>query len=133
MEMYEVALQKFGEAIRGQALSKDNIDIYYGMALCHEKSTQYSKARDLFERILAIQFGYKDVLPRLDKIKKMNLLDGAPETATPSSTKRVVANRYELIEQVGRDAFGALYRAQDTALSRSVLLRRFAAQDENMP
>src|SRR5262245_8925241 len=97
MEMYEVALQKFGEAIRGQALSKDNIDIYYGMALCHEKATQYSKARDLFERILAIQFGYKDVLPRLDKIKKMNLLDGAPETATPSSTKRIVANRYELI------------------------------------
>jgi serine/threonine protein kinase len=132
MEMYEVALQKFGEAIREQPLSKDNIDIYYGMALCYEKATQYSKARDLFERILAIQFGYKDVLPRLDKIKKMNLLDGAPEGATPSSVKRIVANRYELSEQVGRDAFGALYRAQDTALSRTVLLRRFAAQDENM-
>ena len=33
MEMYEVALQKFAEAIREQPLSKDNIDVYYGMAL----------------------------------------------------------------------------------------------------
>jgi serine/threonine protein kinase/tetratricopeptide (TPR) repeat protein len=132
MEMYEVALQKFVEAIRDQPLSKDNIEVYYGMALAHEKATQYSKARDIYERILAVQFGYKDVLPRLDSIKKMNLLDGAPEGATPSSVKRIVANRYELTEQVGRDAFGALFKAQDTALQRTVLIRRFTAQEENM-
>ena len=36
----------------------------------------------------------------LDSIKKMNLLDGAPEGATPSSVKRIIANRYELTNKL---------------------------------
>ena len=131
MGMYSVALQKFQESLGGKPLGRDNIDVYYEMAVAWEKANYYSKAREIYEKLVAEQFGYKDVLSRLDRIKNSNLVDGASE-ATSTTSQRILANRYELIERIGKDAFGLLYKAQDTSLGRTVMIRRLPEQDDNI-
>ena len=134
MEMYSVAQEKFKEAIRNEPLSKNNIQIYYGLALAYEKSAQYSKSREIYEKIVAVDLDYGDALKRLQRIKTSNLLDGVQPGGefTPSGVKRILASRYELQEKLGKDPFGTLYKAQDTVLGRPVLIRRFPEQDKNM-
>ncbi len=132
MEMYSVAQQKFLEAVRDEPLSADNIEIYYHFARLYEKSAQYSKAREVYEKILSVNLDYKDCYARLQKIKESNLLDGMSNEVTPTSVKRILAGRYELSEKIGRDAFGILYKAHDTTLGRTVMIRRFPQQDKNI-
>ncbi len=132
MEMYSVAQQKFLEAIREEPLSPENIEIFYHLARLYERSAQYSKAREVYEKILSVNLGYKDCYARLQKIKESNLLDGMSGEVTPTSVKRILAGRYELSEKIGRDAFGILYKAHDTTLGRTVMIRRFPPQDKNI-
>ena len=134
MEMFSVAQEKFKEAIRNQPLSKNNIEIYYGLALAYEKGAQYSKSREIYEKIVSVDLDYSDALKRLQRIKTSNLLDGVQGSNefTPTGVKRILASRYELIEKLGKDPFGTLYKAQDTVLARPVLVRRFAEQEKNI-
>jgi len=132
MEMYSVAQQKFLEAIGDEPISPDNIEIFYHLARLYERSAQYSKARDVYEKILSVNLGYKDGYARLQKIKESNLLDGMSDEVTPTSVKRILAGRYELSEKIGQDAFGLLYKAHDTTLGRTVMIRRFPQQDKNI-
>src|SRR5262249_50072340 len=57
MEMHSVALQKLLAATNEQQIGADNLDIYYALAISYEKAAQYSKAREVFEKILSIQLG----------------------------------------------------------------------------
>jgi serine/threonine protein kinase len=134
MEMYSVAQEKFKEAIRDQPLSKNNIQIYYGLALAYEKGAHYSKSREIYEKIVSVDLDYNDALKRLQYIKTSNLLDGvrASSDFTPTGVKRILASRYELVEKLSKDPFGTLYKAQDTVLARSVMIRRFPEQDKNI-
>lgn len=131
MGMYSVAIQKFMEAVGDKPLGRENMDIYFEMAVAWEKANYYSKARDIYEKILAIQWGYRDALNRLDRIKNSNLLDGATDATNSGSTHRILAGRYELMERISRDSFGQLYKAQDNSLGRIVMIRRLPEQDEN--
>lgn len=130
--MFNVALQKLIEATRNDEISKENIDLYYALAQAYEKSHQYSKAREVFEKILSVRLDYKDVMEHLQNIKKTNLVDGAPPDSTPSSVKRMVLQRYELQEKMGRDAWGVVYKAHDVSLDRPVMIRRFPEQNVNI-
>jgi serine/threonine protein kinase len=130
MEMYPVALQKYAEALRDQPLSKENVDLYYGMALAYEKSGTLAKAREIYEKILSIQFRYKDVLARLNGIKTSGAVDHVVLETLSSAEKRVIGGRYELTEKLSADSSGLLFRGRDTSLGRPVLIRRFPAQEE---
>lgn len=132
LEMYPVALQKLIEATKNNPISRDNIDLYYALALAHERSHQYSKAREVFEKILSVQMGYRDVFGRLQNIKQSNLMDGGSAEATPTSMRKLLMQRYELEDKIGRDAWGTLYKARDISLDRPVMIRRFPEQDTNL-
>lgn len=132
LEMYSVAIQKFEDAIHKQPLSRENIDTYYGMGVAYEKGGFYTKAREIYEKIVAVQLGYKDALSRIQAIKNMILNDTVSAAdMTPTASRRVVASRYELVEKLGRDEFGTLYKGHDMSLARPVLLRRMEMMDEN--
>ncbi len=133
IEMYAVAQQKFQEALKDQPLSKSNIDIYYGLALAYEKSAQYSRAREIYEKIISVDLDFQDALKRLQRLKSANMLDGVqPTDSGATALKRVLAGRYELLEKLGKDPFGILYKAEDSVLGRPVLIRRFPEQDKNI-
>ena len=132
MGMYSVAIQKFHEALGEKPLSRENMDIYYELAVAWEKANYYSRARDVYEKIVAMQWGYRDVLSRLERIKSTNLLDGATDVTSSTATRRVLAGRYELMERLSRDSFGQVYKAQDNSLGRAVMIRRLPEQDENI-
>src|SRR5439155_20074492 len=132
MRMYSVAQQKLKEVIQQEAISAENIEIFYRLGMLYERSAHYSRSREIYEKIVSIDLKYKDVYDRLQKIKASNLLDGVVSDAAPGSVKRIIGGRYELLEKIGKDAFGILYKATDLSLQRPVMIRRFAAQDKNI-
>jgi serine/threonine protein kinase/uncharacterized protein HemY len=132
MGMFTVAQQKLQEAINKQPISTDNIELFYHLALLYERVAQYSRARELLEQIVSVDLKYKDAYARLKRIKASNLLDGVLSDGAPGSLKRIIGGRYELLEKIGKDAFGVLYRAKDLSLGRIVMIRRFAQQDKNI-
>jgi serine/threonine protein kinase len=131
MEMHSVAVQKFLEGTQDQPVARENIEVYYGLGLAYEKAAQYTRAREIYEKILSVDIAYKDVMDRLQQIKTMNLIDGAADS-TVESAHRVLANRYEIQDTIGKDYLGVLYKAKDLSLGRNVLIRRLAHQDKNI-
>jgi serine/threonine protein kinase len=131
MEMHAVAVQKFLEGTQNQPVSRENIELYYGLAMAYERAAQYTRARETFEKILSVDIAYNDVMDRLQQIKTMNLIDGAADS-TVDSARRILANRYEIQDTIGKDYLGVLYRAKDLSLGRNVLIRRLAQQDKNI-
>lgn len=131
MGMHSVAVQKFLEGTQNQPVARENIEVYYGLALAYEKAAQYSRARETYEKILSVDIAFSDVMDRLQQIKTMNLVDGAADS-TVESARRILANRYEIQETIGKDYLGVLYKAKDLSLGRSVMIRRLAQQDKNI-
>lgn len=70
MDMNSLAIQKFTEAVGSFPISKENIESNYGLARALEKTGESAKALELFEKILAIQFDFQDVLQRVKSLKK---------------------------------------------------------------
>ncbi len=66
--MIKLALEKFSRAIGDEAVSKLNIEAYYCTALCYETSGEREKARDIYEKILAEDYHYKDVSQRVQHL-----------------------------------------------------------------
>ena len=131
MGMHAVAVQKFLEGTQSQPVARENIEVYYGLGEAYEKAAQYTRARETYEKILSVDIQYKDVMDRLQQIKTMNLIDGAADS-TMESARRVLANRYEIQDTIGRDYLGVLYKAKDLSLGRNVLIRKLAHQDKNI-
>lgn len=130
MEMYPVALQKYSEALRDRPLSKENVDLYYGMALAYEKSGALAKAREIYEKILSVQFRYKDVLSRLNGIKTSGAVEHVVLETLSTAEKRIIGGRYEITEKLSADSSGLLFRGRDTSLGRPIMIRRFSIQEE---
>jgi serine/threonine protein kinase len=130
MEMYPVALQKYAEVLREQPLTKENMDLFYGMAVAYEKSGAFSKARDIYEKILSVDFRYNDVLSRLNTLKSSGMADVITPEVLSAMEKRVISARYEVLEKMGSDSLGILYRGRDTSLDRPVMIRKIPDQEE---
>ena len=141
MDMNSLAIQKYTEAVGSLPVSKENIESNYGLASILEKTGETAKALELFEKILAIQFDYEDVLQRVKNLKKIEskpepkpIVQPAPRQApmpVKSETKReevpdfsftmsetIVApagfkiRDYEILQQLGQSAMSRIYRAR---------------------
>lgn len=70
MGMHSLAAQKLTEAIAGQPVSKDNLQMYYELAMALEATANEAKAAEIYQQILSIQFDFKDVLDRMKRVQK---------------------------------------------------------------
>ncbi|MGE0452741.1 MAG: protein kinase [Vicinamibacteria bacterium] len=138
MNLPALALERLQGALAGQPLSMGNLGLAYWAAVCLDASGDRAAAEALFNRVLALDFGFRDTAQRLQRMKtaapaaeEYELVeDDAPAPApapapaqagTPPSVL-TAGPRFSTQEEVGRGPLGVVYRAEE-ADGRSVALR----------
>jgi tetratricopeptide (TPR) repeat protein len=112
------AKEKYQKLIERKGVSRENLEIFYNLALLTETTGHLHEAISLFEKIIAEDVSYKDVSVRLEQLKEKAQI--ASQLTPEESEAHTVTNRYKIIGELGRGGMGIVYRAEDTVLKRIV-------------
>jgi len=113
----------------------DNMkDTLYNLALDFERKRQFNKAAAVYEHIGQVDSGYKDIVSRIDTLKKA--ADGAVFGGSVGGAKGGDATlmmaganvtptlgRYEIQKELGKGAMGIVYLGIDPKINRTVAIK----------
>lgn len=132
--VFSVARQLFDELLTETMMSDSNMDAFYYMARCCEEEGIYDEAKRIYERIVARRYNYADTATRLRRLQKTNNPAGGGDLTVTAKPRRVVhpgdltigdiiADRFKVLETIGKGGMGAIFKVKDMELGRSIALK----------
>ncbi|MBN2208916.1 MAG: tetratricopeptide repeat protein [Candidatus Coatesbacteria bacterium] len=67
---HNLAIKKFVEITGGKPVTLENIEVFYNLSRAYEKTGQVEDAKSLYEKIILVDFNYKDANARLAALEK---------------------------------------------------------------
>lgn len=143
--MHDLAIEYFKRSIEGRELSRGNLENFYQLAVCAEGMEDVDEAAAIFEKIVVVDFHYKDVADRLNAIRSSRTQVETPSTPDQEATVgRPVgqlmesaavsqSQRYTLLEEIGRGGMGIVYKATDNVLEREVAFKMLPSDLKEHP
>jgi len=113
----------------------DNMkDTLYNLALDFERKRQFNKAAAVYEHIGQVDAGYKDIVSKIDMLKKASdgavfggALGGAKGNDSTllmgGSSTTPTLGRYEITKELGKGAMGIVYLGRDPKINRTVAIK----------
>ena len=126
--LLDLAFEKFRQC----PVDNNMKDTLYSLALDFERKRQFNKAASIYEHIGQTDPGYKDIMSKIDLLKKASdgavfgNLGGKGGDATmmvAGSTTTPTLGRYEVLKELGKGAMGIVYLGKDPKINRTVAIK----------
>ncbi len=105
----------------------------YNLALDFERKRQFNKAAAVYEHIGQVDAGYKDIISKIDILKKASegavfggSLGGKSNDSTllmGGASATPMLGRYEIQKELGKGAMGIVYLGRDPKINRTVAIK----------
>ena len=142
--MESLAIQKFDQVLKAETLTKGTMDVFYRLAVLYEKLGQIDKAEEIYEKLMLLQMGYKDVFDRLQKLQYSKQAGAGGTLGTvwekpaataesetsprpvepPENVERIEAmigkrvREYDILDLVGKGGMSMVFRARHIYLNK---------------